>query len=105
MVQVPVQVLAAARADGAFVLDVREPYEYVAGHVPGARLVPVAQVATRTGELPRSEPVYVICQSGSRSGQVVSLLRARGFDARSVLGGTDAWIGAGRPVVVGGRAG
>ena len=57
---------AAALADGAAVIDVREPNEYVAGHVPGARLVPLGQLPARLPELHRHEPVFVICASGNR---------------------------------------
>lgn len=55
---------AAAHADGALVIDVREPFEYVSGHVPGARLIPLARLPQHAHELPAGEPVYVICQSG-----------------------------------------
>ncbi len=100
---VPVGALAAARADGALVIDVREPHEYVAGHVPGSRLVPAADVPRRLGELPRREPVYVVCQTGGRSAGVCELLGRHGIDARSVVGGTSAWTAAGHPVVAGPR--
>ncbi len=101
MSEVVVDVFAAAHADGAFVLDVREPYEYVGGHVPGARLVPVGQVPARLPDIPRGERVYVVCASGNRSRVVTDLLRRSGYDAYSVVGGTSAWIGSGRPVVAG----
>ena len=90
---------AAARADGACTIDVREPHEYIAGHVPGARLMPVGDVGHRMHELPRRHPVYVICDSGNRSGRVTAQLLAAGYDAWSVAGGTSAWTGSGRPVV------
>jgi rhodanese-related sulfurtransferase len=95
---------AAAHADGAFVLDVREPFEYVAGHVPGAQLLPMAHVHARLGDLPKSEPVYVICASGNRSKTAASWLRTAGIDAISVAGGTGGWSGQGRPVVSGPHA-
>ena len=94
---------AAAHADGAVVIDVREPGKYVGGHVPGAVLVPMGQLPSRTGELDRSRPVYVMCASGNRSGAMTDYLRRAGFDARSVAGGTSGWVGAGRPVVTGTR--
>lgn len=100
---VPVEALAAARADGAVVLDVREPHEYVAGHVPGARLVPEGTVSARLADLPRSERVFVICQSGNRSARVADLLERHGVRAHSVVGGTSAWQAAGHPVVTGPR--
>ena len=93
--------LAAARADGSLVVDVREPAEYLSGHVPGAVLMPEAVVDDRVRELPRDRPVYVICASGNRSRRVTERLRRRGVEARSVLGGTSAWLSDGRPVTTG----
>jgi rhodanese-related sulfurtransferase len=98
------QGFAAAHADGALVVDVREPYEYVAGHVPGAALIPLAQVHGRLADIPKGEPVYVICQSGNRSKTAASWLRSAGIDAISVAGGTGDWAARGRPVVRGPHA-
>ena len=95
--------LAAAAADGAAVVDVREPGEYVGGHVPGAVLMPMGQLPSRVGELDRRRPVYVICASGNRSRAMSDYLARAGFDARSVDGGTAAWAAAGRPVVAGAK--
>lgn len=95
---------AAAHADGAFTLDVREPFEYVAGHVPGAQLVPMAQVHSRLAEMPRGEPVYVICATGNRSYTAAGWLRGAGIDAVSVAGGTSGWAQQGRPLVHGPHA-
>ncbi len=102
--EVDLQAFAAAHADGAFVIDVREPFEYVGGHVPGAQLMPMGQVPQRVAELPTSEPVYVICASGNRSLTVSSWLRSRGVSAYSVAGGTGGWRAQGRPVVRGAHA-
>jgi rhodanese-related sulfurtransferase len=63
------------------VIDVREPYEFAAGHVPGARLVPMGRLPSRTGRLPRGVPVYVICASGNRSLAAADLLARAGVDA------------------------
>ena len=52
----------------------------------------------RLPELPKDQPVYVICQAGGRSAQATELMRAVGIDATSVTDGTGAWIEAGRPV-------
>ena len=95
---------AAALADGAAVIDVREPYEYVGGHVPGAVLMPMGQLPCRTHELSRNRPVYVICASGNRSSAMADYLARAGFDARSVDGGTTGWAQSGRPLVLGTRA-
>jgi rhodanese-related sulfurtransferase len=102
--EVQMSVFAAAQRDGAFVVDVRELWEYSAGHVPGAALMPLSTVPARWQDLPRDRPVYVICQSGARSAQAAGFLAARGIDARSVHGGTGAWISAGHRTLTGDRA-
>jgi rhodanese-related sulfurtransferase len=102
--EIDLQTFAAAHVDGAFVLDVREPFEYVAGHVPGAELLPMAHVHAHLGKLPKDERVYVICASGNRSQTAASWLRAAGIDAVSVAGGTGGWASQGRPVVRGRHA-
>ncbi|MEV8441673.1 rhodanese-like domain-containing protein [Actinosynnema sp. NPDC051121] len=86
----------------AFVVDVREAREYRPGHVPGARNVPMSVLPARVGELPKDQPVFVICQAGGRSARAAGLLRAVGVDAVDVLGGTGAWIASGRPVATAG---
>jgi len=103
MREVPLVAFAAAHSDGAIVIDVREPGEYVGGHVPGATLVPMGQMSSRVHELPRDMPVYLICASGNRSLAMTSVLVRAGYDAYSVIGGTGAWARAGHPVVVGSR--
>jgi rhodanese-related sulfurtransferase len=95
---------AAALRDGAEVIDVREPYEYVTGHVPGARLVPLGQLASKVGELPRTGPLYVVCATGNRSLAAADYLADAGIDAWSVAGGTQAWLRHGNPVVRGMQA-
>ncbi len=54
------QVPAANVPDGAFLLDVREPGEWAAGHVPGALHIPLGQLGARAGEVARDREVYVI---------------------------------------------
>jgi len=100
--EVDVEQLAGAR-DRAVVVDVREPFEYVGGHVPGAVPMPMAQLPHRVGELDRGTPVFVICATGNRSRPVADLLRRRGYEAWSVAGGTSAWVRSGRPVEGGAR--
>ena len=93
--EIAVEELAAARGSGVLV-DVREPEEYVAGHVLGAVPIPMNQLATRMGEIDKTSPVFVICASGNRSSAMTDLLRGAGFDAVSVAGGTGAWTRSGR---------
>ncbi|WP_406044238.1 rhodanese-like domain-containing protein [Micromonospora sp. NBC_00898] len=95
---------AAAHADGAAVVDVREPFEYVEGHVPGARSVPLTELPAVVGDLPRNRPLYIICASGNRSLTAAQFLARAGVDARSVAGGTRAWVRTGRAVVTGADA-
>lgn len=101
MLEIDLADFATAHAAGAAVVDVREPFEYEEGHVPGARLVPLAQLPAVVGELPRSRPLYVICAGGSRSLAAAQFLARAGIEARSVSGGTGGWIRSGRPVVSG----
>ena len=99
--EIDVDRLAGAQAAGAIVVDVREASEYVAGHVPGAVLMPMGQLPSRMGELERTRPVYVVCASGNRSAAMTDLLVAAGYDAHSVAGGTAAWARSGRPLETG----
>lgn len=93
--------LADAVRLGAAIVDVREPHEYVAGHVPGAMLMPMGQLTRRVHEIDRRGPVYVVCATGNRSATATDYLRSAGFDAYSVAGGTSEWTRSGRPVVAG----
>jgi rhodanese-related sulfurtransferase len=87
--------------DDAFVLDVREPDEYEQGHVPGAKLMPLATVPVRHGELPRDQTIWVVCASGGRSFSAAAWLAQQGYDVRNVSGGTFEWVAAGLPVTHG----
>ncbi|WAZ26656.1 rhodanese-like domain-containing protein [Streptomyces cinnabarinus] len=99
--EVTLEAFAAAWADGPLVVDVREADEYAAGHVPGARLMPLRTVPARLSELPADRPVYVICASGNRSKTAADWMTSGGIDAYSVAGGTGAWARGGRPVAAG----
>lgn len=91
-----ISVQQLATLDAPQVIDVREPFEYQAGHAPGAVNIPLGEIAATTAIRP-DRPVHVICQSGGRSARATEVLQARGFDAINVDGGTSAWIGAGLP--------
>jgi rhodanese-related sulfurtransferase len=99
------EAFAAAHAVGATVIDVREGYEYVGGHVPGARFIPLGHLPSQLGQIDRHGPVYVICATGNRSLAGAALLRHAGFDAFSVAGGTRDWALSGRALVTGPDAG
>jgi rhodanese-related sulfurtransferase len=99
--EVDPETFAVAWSGGGLVVDVREPGEYLAGHVPGARLIPLVDVVARGGELPADRPVYVICASGNRSKSAADWMLACGIDAYSVAGGTSGWARRGGPLVTG----
>ncbi len=101
--EIDVERFASAHAQDATVIDVREAAEYVQGHVPGARLVPMGQLPSHIENLNRDEPVYVICASGNRSAAMTDLLTQSGIDAYSVAGGTTAWADSGRQIATGTR--
>jgi glyoxylase-like metal-dependent hydrolase (beta-lactamase superfamily II)/rhodanese-related sulfurtransferase len=80
------------------VIDVRRAAEYAGGHVPGSVNWPLDRLDEARIGADTSRPTAVICAGGYRSSAAASLLRAAGFtDLRNVVGGTTAWVGAGRP--------
>ncbi|BCJ53337.1 sulfurtransferase [Actinoplanes sp. NBRC 14428] len=84
----------------AYLLDVREPDEWQAGHAPAAHHLPMMEVPARIAEIPHDTEVVVVCRSGGRSGQVVSYLMGNGWDnVRNLDGGMQAWAADGRDVV------
>ncbi|MCD2191139.1 rhodanese-like domain-containing protein [Actinomycetospora soli] len=91
-------VAATQETDATILIDVRDPEEYAAGHIPGARLVPLPQLADHLPELRDARELQVVCQSGNRSARAVEYLTEHGVPAVSVVGGTKAWIDAGHPV-------
>lgn len=85
--------------DKVAVIDVREPHEYTAGHVPGATLIPVATVFARRTELPADKELIFVCAIGQRSALACEMAAAAGFTRLyNMDGGTEAWIKAGYPV-------
>ncbi len=85
--------------DSVAVIDVREPNEYEGGHVPDAKLIPVATVFARRDDIPRDKDIIFVCQVGQRSALACEMAAAAGFTRLFNLeGGTDAWIKAGHPV-------
>jgi len=84
---------------GAFLLDVREDDEWIAGHAPDATHVPLAQLPQALGVIPRDRQVVAVCRSGGRSGRATTLLREQGYDAHNYAGGMQAWDAAGHPMV------
>jgi len=99
--QITVDELAARRGEtpGLQVVDVRRKGEYAAGHVPGARHLPLDRLERDADGLDTTRPTAAICAGGYRSSAATSLLERRGFaDLVNVVGGTSAWIAAGHAV-------
>lgn len=103
--EVDLGAFAAAFEGGATVLDVRNPDEYQAGHVPGAVLIPLTELAARQAEIPEGDPLYVICAVGGRSLTATKALVEAGYRAVSVAGGTNGWIERGGAVAQGDQPG
>ncbi len=101
--------LAAALSAGAggpgapLVIDVRQPSEYEAGHLPGALAIGAGDLPDVLDRLPRDRPIATICASGYRASVAASILRAAGFARVSwVAGGVPTWASHGFPLEYGG---
>ena len=76
-----------------FILDVREPNEYQICRIDGSTLIPLGEIAARSGELDRDREMVVHCKMGGRSAKAVALLQERGFTrVRNLKGGILSWI-------------
>ncbi len=85
--------------EGALILDVREDYEWEAGHVDGALHIPLEQLPARLEELDPDVDVNVICRTGGRSFRATTWLTENGYSAFNVTGGMGAWQDAEFPMV------
>ena len=82
------------------VYDVRTTQEYQSGHIEGVEHLPLTTLLEETPELPKEEPILVICGSGYRGNIAASFLLGQGFaEVHSLAGGMKAWKAAGHPVV------
>jgi len=88
-----------------FVLDVRNPDEFAAGHIEGATLIPLHELTAKLGGLPRDREVICVCASGSRSRRAAKILGREGVYALDLRGGMGAWARAGLPIARGGGRG
>ncbi len=102
----PAEATLLINREDAHVVDVREPDEFAAGHLPEARNIPSGKLADRIGELEKykDKPLIVCCASGMRSAKACSELKKQGF-ARlyNLAGGVDSWAQAGLPIKKGTR--
>jgi rhodanese-related sulfurtransferase len=81
-----------ARGERPFILDVREPFEFAIGALPGATLLPLGELRSRRQELDPAHEIVVYCHHGIRSADATSYLRQQGYrHARNLHGGIDEW--------------
>ena len=83
----------------AKILDVREDYEWEAGHIDGALHVPLDSLPERLADLDPDQDLAVICRTGGRSARATAWLESHGYSAVNVNGGMGAWLEAGKPMV------
>jgi rhodanese-related sulfurtransferase len=85
----------------AVVIDVCEANEYAAGHVGGAKNIPLSQLEQKLPGMVKNKalPVILVCQSGARSSRAVGIAKKLGYEqAQSLGGGLGAWTKANLPV-------
>ncbi|MBA3950068.1 MAG: molybdopterin-synthase adenylyltransferase MoeB [Acidobacteria bacterium] len=87
------RIVAAGAAEPLLILDVREPGEHAIDAIEGSRLIPLGELASRLGEIPRDRAIAAYCAAGMRSAKAAKLLRDKGFQAVSLKGGMAAWRG------------
>jgi rhodanese-related sulfurtransferase len=79
--------------DKPYVLDVRQPGEFRTGHIPGAHLIPLGEVAKRIEEIPKDKVIVTVCRSGHRSAMAAQQLVKAGYTVKNLAGGMMAWQG------------
>lgn len=92
------ELAARLESDAVAVVDVRNPGEYEAGHIPGVPNLPLGRLEARAAEVPADRPVVLHCQGGTRAVIAASLLAAQGHERlMSLVGGYGAWAAGGHP--------
>ena len=77
------------------IVDVREPFEYAEGHIPGAKLIPLGTIQGKLASLNPEDSYLLVCRSGNRSGQAARIMVSQGFkNVRNMTGGMLGWRGS-----------
>jgi rhodanese-related sulfurtransferase len=79
-------------------VDVREPEEYEAGRIAGARHIPLTELTAQAHTIGQELPIVFYCRVGNRSGMAADAFRASGFDAHNMSGGLEDWQAQGLPL-------
>jgi rhodanese-related sulfurtransferase len=96
----PRQAQALIASTGLDIVDVREPGEWSTGHLPGARLVPLAELRANPKEALLRDGVIFVCAAGVRSQTAARLAEQLGYSVLyNLTGGTRSWVNAGLPLV------
>jgi len=74
-----VAMLPELKKSGAIFVDVRSAGEFAHGNAPGTINIPLPELGSRLGEIPKSAPVVLCCASGTRSGMAKRLLKRKGY--------------------------
>ena len=94
----PAEVAALHERGEIELVDVREPYEWEAGRIEGARHVEMSRLTEAAGSFDQERPLVFYCRTGSRSAVVTQAFRASGFKAYNMSGGLVAWTGQDLPL-------
>jgi rhodanese-related sulfurtransferase len=94
----PQQVADLMVTSDAQLIDVRQPHEYEAGRIAGARLIQLMELAARAQELDPNKPLVFYCRSGSRSALATKAFRNAGYDAYNMSGGLLEWRASNLPL-------
>lgn len=95
---VTAQEAQALMKQGAVMVDVRTHAERKSGFIPGSKHIPLNELGSKLGQLPRDKPIICQCASGNRSAAAVQTLSSQGLDAHNLKGGISAWRLAGLPI-------
>jgi rhodanese-related sulfurtransferase len=94
----PGRVKELVEAGEAQLVDVREPYEWEAGRIAGAKHIELEHLAGQADAIEKEKPVIFQCRLGRRSALATDAFRAVGYDAYNMRGGIQAWTEAGLPI-------
>lgn len=83
---------------GIRLIDVRSAHEFETARIPGAERIGLEELSARRDELDRDRPVLFYCRVGNRSLMAAGAFASAGYDATSLAGGIEAWLGEGRAI-------